>query len=191
MFSHDRQPQVSAWRNFLILAQGRRTPGYCSLAGLGVQRSKFRKSEATGTCWHKPKEGNHPQESWESSWCPPESQTVMPYMHRPRLHDSSCEQPPGTCKLTTTRDLTNGRFSHSNQLKWKGPAEQTSRVFSKTPRMAHSCFCSMTGDSPQQSLKISLEWIKLIYKMNSLKNFKEGLPPQKNPDGIQNVQIQL
>lgn len=97
-------------------------PGYCSLTGLGVQRSKFRKSEATGTCRHKTKGGEPPTKSPGNLLGVPLNPrlTVTPYMHRPRLHDSSCEQPPGTCKLTTTRDLTNGRFSHSNQLKWEG-----------------------------------------------------------------------
>lgn len=111
-------------RNFLILAQGRRTPGYCSLAGLGVQRSKFRKRRPLELAGTKTKWGEPPIKSPGNLLGVPLNPrlTVMPYMHRPRLHDSSCEQPlSGTCKLTTTRDLTNGRFSHSNQLKWKGP----------------------------------------------------------------------
>lgn len=146
-------------------------PGYCNLTELGIQRSEFRKSEATGTCRHKTKGGAPPIKSPGNLLGVPLSLklTVKLYTRRPRLHDSSCEQPPGTCKLTTTRDLTSGRFSHSDQLKWKGLVNN--QGIQQRPQNGHSCFCSMTGDFPQQSLKISLEWIKLTYKMNSLKTF--------------------
>lgn len=49
--------------------------------------------------------------------------TIEPCMHRMRLHDSSWEQPPATCKLLTTRGLTSLGDLHILTVKVEGPCE--------------------------------------------------------------------